>query len=102
MKIIVLLSVAYLSFAGVSWAQCSGQCPPCFTNETETSGHGTSHQRTLLYVFIDNTLSTPPGSGTTNTNIYNGVVDAINKWNNTADANSCYGRPYINFWFQLN
>lgn len=81
----------------LAFSQCATSCPPCFNNESPGSGHGTYNQRTLLNVFIDGSWGNP-----TNTNVWNGVNDAINKWNNAADQNSCYGRPYINYWFQIN
>jgi hypothetical protein len=81
----------------VALAQCATTCPPCFNNESPGSGHGTYNQRTLLYVYIDSSWGNP-----TSANVWNGVNDAISKWNNTADQNSCYGRPYIDYWFQIN
>lgn len=97
-----ILSICLLHSVGSLTAQCSNQCPPCANNVPAPTGHGQSHQRTLLYVFIDSSWDNPPGSHVTNTTIYNAVNDAINNWNNTPDANSCNGRTYINYWLQLN
>ena len=82
--------------------QCTSQCPPCKDNFTPISDHGQYNGRNLVYVFIDSSWDNPPGSGQTDTNVYNAVSDAITAWNNTRDANSCNGRPYINYWLQLN
>src|SRR5687768_11862206 len=65
------------------------QCPPCYFNgpgpmsggccDTCPDGSG----RRVIKIRIDGTWNDTPGQ--TNANIWNGVNEAVNRWNNTTD-----------------
>ena len=62
-------------------------CPPCYYNQGPLNGHGpASDGRRIINVYINGTWDNPPGSHNTETNIYNGTMDAINLWNGALDT----------------
>lgn len=79
-----------------------GQCPPCYYNgpspmlggccDTCPDGSG----RRVIKVRIDGSWDNSPGQ--TNANIWNGVTQAINRWNNATDPSGFK----TNYCFQLD
>ena len=74
---------------------CSSQCPPCENNFISgIQGHGSYQGRTIYNVYVDTSW------GASQPTVSQNAQTAMTAWNNQMDANSCYGRPYINFWLQ--
>ena len=61
-------------------------CPHCIKDEAVLAGHGAAPDgsgRRIVNVYITSACDTSPG--VTDTKIFNGVQDAVNKWNNATD-----------------
>jgi hypothetical protein len=91
--------------------QCTGnqnaaRCPPCYYNQSAPGYHGlTDDGRRKVNVFIQggtgsDSWDNPPGSGNTNSQIWDGVRDARGQWNSATDTTSNPGttiRPPYQF-----
>ena len=97
-----LIMSVYLLLACALNHTVYGQCPPCYYNgpnpmlggccDTCPDGSG----RRVIKVRIDGSWDNSPGQ--TNANIWNGVTQAINRWNNATDPSGFK----TNYCFQLD
>jgi hypothetical protein len=83
----------------------SAECPNCFRNVERMSGHDTTADgRRRIHVQIATSGEgswNDPGTNTTNTNIFNGVRDAMADWNNTTTTGTSTGQ-HGNYFLEFN
>ena len=96
--LLLSLSNAYSQYA-CTGSNNAARCPPCYYNQTAPHHQGIVNGRRQVNVFIQggsgsDSWDSPPGSGNTDSHIWNGVRDGRNQWNNAVDTTSQPGTTH--------